>query len=149
MYQDIFWAPTPRKWPNYANHTIIMIPKLHYFQMNSDLSFVDQKDCGHMQIDVDIRTPFETLTHSSSHILVSLPLMARWHSSDEFDTEQMPQQSGLFDYSAPQFFHKITNRHPDIIGPLSCYGLQLHCELERPKKSAAPSSALHIRLRHM
>ena len=70
---------------------------LHYIQPKSDLSFVAQKDCGHVQVDVDICTPFEQLPNLSAYILVALLLMALWHSSD---AERMLRQSGRFDYSS-------------------------------------------------
>ena len=43
--------------------------------------------------------------YSTANILVSLPMMARWHSSAKFDAERILRQSGEFDYSEPQFFH--------------------------------------------
>ena len=84
---------------------------LHYFGADSDLSFVGREDCGHMRVDAELLTPFDELWNAlNAYILVSLPLMARWHSSKRFSAERILRQSGKFDYSAPQFFH-IHNKY--------------------------------------
>ena len=76
--------------------------------------------------------------------------MARWHSSAEFDAEQMLRQSGLFDYSAPQFFHMrswrnnqlLTQCH-SLVGLLNCfYYNELRCEFENSFKASASSALL-------
>ena len=111
-YRDIFWAPTPLEW-TYPKSTFIRveIPMLHYFGADSDLSFVGRENCGHMRVDVDLLTPFDVLWNPrNGYILVSLPLMARWHSSKRFNAERILRQSGKFDYSTPQFFH-VYNKH--------------------------------------
>lgn len=71
---------------------------------DSDLSFVGHEDCRHMRFDFEISTPFEILCKPTRYILVSLPMIAWWHSTKQFDAEQILQQSGEFDYSSPQFF---------------------------------------------
>ena len=79
---------------------------LLWTEADNDLSFLGQENCGHMRIDLDILTPFDILwSPRNSYILVSLPLMARWHSSKRFNAERILRQSGKFDYSTPQFFH--------------------------------------------
>ena len=56
-------------------------------------------------------TPIVQLWRWSAYILVLLPLMARWHSSDDFGAELMLWQSKRFDYSAPQFFHESDDKN--------------------------------------
>ena len=141
FYRDIIWAPTPVEW-SYPESTFtsLAIPVLHYFGAESDLSFVGREDCGHMRVDVDLVTPFNVLwKHYNAYILVSLPQMARWHSSKRFNAERILRQSGKFDYSAPQFFH-VHNPHSYYrhqccqekeYGPLhSIKKLMLRCEFE-------------------
>ena len=107
VYRDVFWAPTPREWAeDKSTCTRMEIPMLHYFGADSDLSFVGREDCGHMRVDADVQTPFDVLwSPFNAYILVSLPLMARWHCSKRFNAERILLQSGQFDYSSPQFFH--------------------------------------------
>ena len=117
VYRDIFWAPTPREW-TYPKSTFtrVKIPVLHYFGAESDLSFVGREDCGHIRIDADLLTPFDIMWNPhNAYILVSLPLMARWHSVKGFNAERILRQSGKFDYSAPQFFHAY-NKNTDTFG---------------------------------
>ena len=136
VYRDIYWAPTPREWtyPK-STYTRVKIPVLHHFGAESDLSFVGREDCGHMRIDVDLLTPFNVLWNPhNAYILVSLPLMARWHSVKGFNAEQILRQSGKFDYSAPQFFHVYNKKtwvyQFNFIGPLNFKMLVLRCEFE-------------------
>ena len=63
-----------------------------------DLSKVGREDCSHMRFDVELRAPLKLLWIERAYILVSLPLVARWHSSDRFDAERIIRQSGQFDY---------------------------------------------------
>ena len=136
-YRDLFWAPTPREWayPK-STFTRVDVPLLHYFGVESDLSFVGREDCGHMRVDVDLLTHFDVLWNPrNTHILVSLPLMARWHSRKRFNAERILRQSGNFDYSTPQFFHVCDVwRERDALkefGPLhSVTQLVLRCEFE-------------------
>ena len=124
---------------------------------------------GHMQIDTEIcskpehhftgdirHASYDQIeryrTTSSAYILVLLPLMARWHSSDEFDAEQMLRQmlrqSSRFDYSEPQFFHIRYGVYEDwfciSVGRLNLFeDALLRCEFEHlPKGSAANSMPL-------
>ena len=156
VYRDIFWVPTPREWAssNSTYYSNAMIPVLHYIQPESDLLFVGRKDCGHMQIDVEICTPFGQLPKASAYILVSLPLMARWHSSDEFEAERILCQSGRFDYSEPQLFHMIIKGAFNLCeGPLTVIeGLMFRCEFEHSSKATDAASALfeqHSSLSHV
>ena len=138
VYRDMFWAPSPSNWSgdyNYSDNLwVTAIPQLHHFGSDSDLSFVGREDCGHMQVDVELQTPFDVLcqqVYSSAYILVSLPLMARWHSSVAFNAEHILRQSGQFRYSEPQFYH--TQRAPSfhMPGPLqNSTETCLRCEFE-------------------
>ena len=124
-----------------------MYPVLHNIQPESDLSFVGQKDCGHLQFDVEIHTGFVHFLRNSAYILVSLPLIARWHSSEEFDAEQMLRQSERFDYSEPQFFHmRIAMSLNSLItskGPLNTFkGVVFRCEFEHSSDASVAASAL-------
>ena len=82
---------------------------LHYFTADSDLSFVGQEDCGHMRIDDEIQTSFGKLCirfdEDNAYILVSIPMMARWHTSSRFNAEHIFLQSGKFHFSDSQFYH--------------------------------------------
>ena len=165
VYRDIYWVPAPREWVmnNLTCNYILKIPVLYYIQPDSELSFVGRENCGHMQIDAEICSPldlhFTSIEYdarifdhwnSSAYILVSLPLMAHWHSSDEFDAEQMLRQSGRFDHSEPQFFHTRPFAYDDWccrgIGPLNLLeGAVLRCEFEvecQPKEAAPVSMPL-------
>ena len=161
-YHDIFWAPTPRglTYPK-STFTRMEIPVLHYFGAESDLSFVGREDCGHMRVDVDLLTPFDVLWNPrNGYILVSLPLMARCHSSKRFNAERILRQSGKFDYSTPQFFH-VYNKYTyydthywDVwrdedalkqIGPLhSVTQLVLRCEYENQSAHVVPEHLPHF-----
>lgn len=162
VYRDIFWAPCPSKWVRELHNTRLWIskriPQLHHLKAHdSDLSFVGRDDCGHMQVDVEIQTPFEVVNRSNPYILVSLPMMARWHSSKTFDAEGILKRSGKFDYSEPQFFH-VRNPElygfprPVIPGPLLNDGFTfLACEFESdsepltvPLNSTVLPTALHL-----
>ena len=143
VYRDIFWAPTPREWTeNNSTYTRMEIPVLHYFGAESDLSFVGREDCGHARVDADLETPFDVLwNRRNAYILVSLPMMARWHSNKSFNAERILWQCGKFEYSAPQFFH-VHNKYTFYYqyevgdwfkeyGPLySARKLVLRCEFE-------------------
>lgn len=90
VYRDIYWAPYP------SNLDDKSVPRLHHFDSANDLSFVGREDCGHMQVDVELQTSFEELrtpNYSTAYILVSLPLMARWHSSVSFNAEHILRQT--------------------------------------------------------
>ena len=79
-------------------------PLLHDIWANSDLSIVGRNDCGHMQVDEELRAPFEILLKDRVHILVSLPMLVRWQTSVRFNAEQILRQSGKFDFSESIFF---------------------------------------------
>ena len=109
VHRDMFWACYPSKWNDYYSGGYISeIPQLHHFGSDSDLSFVGREDCGHMRVDVELQTQFDVLCkpdYSTAYILVSLPMMARWHSTGAFNAEHILKQSGQFHYSEPQFYH--------------------------------------------
>ena len=126
-YKDMFWARSPNDW-QYDSSTDNMlrwqrypIPQLHHFGSDSDLSFVGREGCGHMRVDVELQTPFDTMCKGEmAYILVSLPMVARWHSSDSFNAENILRQSGIFDYSQPQFYHTPHCDWFEGPGPLRC-----------------------------
>ena len=97
VYRDLFWAPYPSDWDEIRGNGVKSVPRLHHFYSHSDLSFVGREDCGHMRVDVELQTPFDVLCKtfwcSTAYILVSLPLMARWHSSVSFNAEHILRQS--------------------------------------------------------
>ena len=66
---------------------------------------VGRADCRHEAFDVELREPIPTVA-ISDRVLVSLPVLARWHSSDRFPAEQLLRDSGKFDLSEPQLYHK-------------------------------------------
>ena len=78
----------------------------------SDMKFFGRAHCGHEQVDVELRNPFLPEPNAISgpfpdpnRFLVSLPMLARWHTSEDFPAEEMLRESGKFDFSEPQFFH--------------------------------------------
>ena len=143
VYRDMFWAPYSSKWDYVTgSQWVKSIPRLHHFDSDSDLSFVGREDCGHMRVDVELQTPFDVLckpNYPTAYILVSLPLMARWHSSVSFNAEHILRQSGQFDYSAPQFYH--THCEKDyLVGPLRCStDTCLRCEFESDSETLTVS----------
>ena len=156
VYRDMFWAPCPSfgNWDyRTGNGWVMSVPRLHHFDSHSDLSFVGREDCGHMRFDVELQTPFNVLCkpnyyYSIAYILVSLPLMARWHSSDSFNAEHIFRQSGQFDYSEPQFYHKrygqpipiIPVSCPKLAGPLGYSNTSgLRCEFESKSEALTVS----------
>ena len=95
-----------------------------------------------MRAEVDLRAPLSFA--SNAYILVSLSMMARWHSTKRFKVERILRQSGKFHYSEPQFFHLnkcdrdlYTSVEP-LCGPLTLDETHLFCEFEymSPFKSA-------------
>lgn len=78
QYCDVFWALTPYKWA--LRNTIYLeykVPVLHRTTPETDLSFLGRGDCGHLQVDVDLKTPFNFVWNLRALILVSLPMVAR------------------------------------------------------------------------
>ena len=86
-----------------------------------DLSIVGRDDCGHMRVDVELYSAFKNCGEERAYILVSLPMIARWHTSERFNAERILRQSGQFDYSEPQFFDEqnYNMRNEDLPGPLN------------------------------
>ena len=66
---------------------------------------VGRADCLHEAFDVELREPIPTVV-IFNRVLVSLPVLARWHSSDRFPAEQLLRDSDKFDLSEPQLYHK-------------------------------------------
>ena len=147
VYWDMFWAPYPSNWDEITGDGWVMwVPRLHHFDAHSDLSFVGREDCGHMRVDVELQTPFDVLckpNYSTAYILVSLPLMARWHSSDSFNAQHTLRQSGQFDYSEPQFYHKQRWPSPRTINPTGplrySTNTALRCEFESDSEALTVS----------
>lgn len=103
-FRDCYWSALPISTvtvPTYDEH--VMVPELHHMDARADLSFVGRADCGHMRVDGELRAPLQF--GRKAYILVSLVLMARWHSSAHFPALQMLLDSGKFDFREPQFFH--------------------------------------------
>lgn len=98
-----------------------MFPILHDTGSDMDLSIVGRDDCSHMREEVELCSPFELIGKERAYILVSLPMIARWHSSKRFNAERILRQSGKFDYSEPQVFDvQIPNgKSYDLPGPLN------------------------------
>ena len=123
QYRDIYWAPTPTQtsWKVTEGEEECKFPVLHDMGPDMDFSIVGRDDCGHMRVDVELCAPFECISKARAYILVSLPMIARWHTSERFNAERILRQSGKFDYSEPQFFalqfqFGIRN---DLPGPLN------------------------------
>ena len=64
-------------------------PVLHLICPQSDLSNVGCAHCGHVAHDVELCERLRV--ECTSRTLVSLPMIARWHSSEDtgFNAEQM------------------------------------------------------------
>lgn len=166
-YRDCFWAPTPCNWTilskkceksefssniQYTRN----IPVLHDI-INIDLSKIGCNDCGHMRLDIELDTAFDLLYNQNAYILVSLLMMAKWHSTQHFAAERILRQSGKFDYSEPQFFHMQTreaifNQAPYhagnlIRGPLQIIDrVTLCCEFEQISYNVQNTEQLEIEL---
>ena len=99
-----------------------------------DMSIVWRDDCGHMQVEVEFCDPSDLLNKQRAWILVSLPMIARWHTSERFNTERILRQSGKFDYSEPQFFDVLfinSNSKLNLPGPLIVHpSIEIMCEYE-------------------
>ena len=106
QYCDIFWAPTPspNSWQYIEDERDCKFPVLHDVGFDMDLSIIGRDDCGHMRVDVELCFPSAFFENVRAYILVSLPMIARWHTSERFNAERILRQSGKFDYSEPQFF---------------------------------------------
>lgn len=116
-YRDIFWVEKPIESVGPFDGDLVSFdgapPALHNIDNNSDLSFVGKKDCGHKQLDVELLNPLGEYT--GGPILVSLPMLAQWYSTEQFPAEQMMRDSGKFDFTEPQLFHLhlSANYHDD------------------------------------
>ena len=104
VYRDMFWARQPI-W-RWCNNDKTDYPILHDITDDSDLSFVGRDNCGHTPEDEELLLPLTDDT--SERVLVSLPLLAKCHSTKGFDAEQMLRDSGKFDFSDVQLAHTRT-----------------------------------------
>ena len=113
--------PSPNSWKCSEGKEDYMFPVLHDMGSDIDLSIVGRDDCGHMRVDVELCAPLDLFRKARAYILVSLPMIARWHTSERFNAERILRQSGKFDYSEPQFFDaQFPNRHRHYMpGPLN------------------------------
>ena len=122
VYRDMYWSTRPRALQRMENSECLdeYYPLLHLIRPDGDLSRVGIADCRHVPFDEELREPLcwtrkdRSLVLRDYRTLVSLPMLARWHSRDGFDAEQMLRNSlkfdrskprRKFDYSEPQFFH--------------------------------------------
>lgn len=124
-FRDIFWAPAPSEWtwvPNSASFNTT-IPVLH--DIDESWKTEPETFCGHMSVDVEVQTRFKKLMNPKAYILVSLPMMAHWYSTADFDAEAMLRSSGKFDLTAPQFFHvqmySSSSYRQSKFGPLTIF----------------------------
>ena len=111
------WVVQSRRYEPDAGWQLLYYPILHEL---SDKKFFGRAHCGHEQVDVELRNPFLPELNAirwpfpdPSRFLVSLPILARWHTSEDFPAEEMLRESGKFDFSEPQFFpmfHKKVQR---------------------------------------
>ena len=147
QYRDIFWAPTPSPnlWQSIEGEMERMFPVLHDMGSDIDLSIVGRDDCGHMRVEVELCSPFELFGKDRAYILVSLPMIARWHTFERFNAERILRQSGRFDYSEPQFFDvQISSRiRNGLPGPLNVpeknWSFYTMCEYEIRNESRCVS----------
>ena len=146
QYRDIYWAPTPtrKSWKVIAGEEVRMFPLLHDMGSDMDFSIVGRDDCGHMRVDVELCAPFDFFEKERAYILVSLPMIARWHTSERFNAERILRQSGKFDYSEPQFFEvqfgiKNRNALPGPLNVLETYWSNTMCEYECRNESCSVS----------
>ena len=97
---------------------------------------IDRADCRHEAFDEELREPIPTVA-LYDRVLVSLPVLARLHSSDRFPAEQLLRDSGKFDLSEPQLYHKPGRNLYLLEEPWNRTGYTprgwiLHFELEFP-----------------
>ena len=131
QYRDIFWAPAPPRdsW-QIIEEEQKLFPILHDMSSEMDLSIVGSDDCGHVRVDVELSSSCDLFLNARAYILVSLPLIARWHTSERFNAERMLRESGKFDYSEPQFFnvmcpYVVIGHRKDLLGPLNWYSYSI------------------------
>ena len=161
-YLDLFWMPIESAWGLLPVASVETNTQLVEFSgtidvvgdaMNVDkVGCVGRADCRHEAFDVELREPILTVA-ISDRVLVSLPVLARWHSSDRFPAEQLLRDSGKFDLSEPQLYHK-PGRYSHWLMELSDrtsyppLDLILHFELDLPTvrpslEREGPSSLQH------
>lgn len=103
-YRDIFWAPMHDS-TNYNQNDFDETPPI---DSATGLSLVGQKNCGHKREDVLIENSI--IDAPRDLILVSLPILSRRHSTEDFPAEQMLRDSHKFDFSQPHLFHDLICR---------------------------------------
>lgn len=109
VYRDMFWS----HWPPALRKNRLMgaheyFPVLHLNCPDDDRSIITCRHFGHEPIDEELLDPLlieEFTRWRTDRILVSVPMIARWNSSADFDAEQILRDSGKFDYSEPQLYH--------------------------------------------
>ena len=130
-YLDLFWMPWSR-WGLLPVASFGTNTQLVKFSGTIDVigdaidvdevGCVGRADCRHEAFDVELCEPIPTAA-ISDRMLVSLPVLARWHSSDRFPAVQLLRDSGKFDLSEPQLYHNPGRySYP--------FGLILHFELD-------------------
>ena len=106
VYRDMFWARQPiRLWCDDDGNKNDY-PILHEISDDTDLSLVGRENCGHTPVDVELLLPLTDDT--TERVLVSLPMLAQWHSTSCFNAEKMLRDSGKFDFSELQLAHTRT-----------------------------------------
>ena len=104
VYRDMFWARQPiHGWFQCHKHCKESYPILHEINSDTDLSFVGRPDCGHTPEDVELLFPLTDDT--TERVLVSLPMLAQWHSTSGFNAQKMLRDCGKFDFSELQLAH--------------------------------------------
>ena len=97
VYRDIYWAPAPSCSSKAINWIGTDYPLLHDVGPDMVLSLVGRDDCGHMRVDAELRgASLDFLHYERAYILVSLQMMARWHTSEHFNFEHILRRALAF-----------------------------------------------------
>ena len=111
LYRDMYWSTRPRALQRSVKIEFEeRFPVLHLISPQADLSNIWRADCGHVAHDAELCERLGLFFECGSGTLVSLPMIARWHSSEitGFNAEQMLRDSRKFDYTEPQFFYMFS-----------------------------------------
>ena len=105
-YRDMFGSRLPMfRWPNHYvytyghNDSYEEFPNLHEISNETDFSYVSRPDC------VELLNSLTDNEFTPERILVSLLMLAQWHSSKNFNLIKILHDSGKFDFSEPRFYH--------------------------------------------
>lgn len=102
-YMDHFWARfSERSQCIPIDGSPINRPLLNSDGRNNELATVEL-NCGHQRQDIDIMNPVYSM--DDGYVLISLPILARWHSNAMFEAESILRESQKFDYTEAQLFH--------------------------------------------